>query len=75
VFYIKKARHLQYWQQQAYPVMLVIRQSSGLIRWMNVSTYLEENANVQNQIIFNGSAVTADSIRAYGTQLLGTARQ
>ena len=40
VFQIKNARWVEYWQQQAYPVMLVIRTSDGEIRWMDVSEYL-----------------------------------
>ena len=40
VFQIKNPRWADYWQQQAYPVMLVIRTSDGEIRWMDVSTYL-----------------------------------
>jgi hypothetical protein len=31
VFTIKNERHADYWQQQAYPVMLVIRTSDGMI--------------------------------------------
>ena len=47
-----------YWQQQAYPVMLVIRGEDGAIRWMDVSSYLKrESAKSQTpvtQIIFDG---------------------
>jgi glucan phosphorylase len=42
IFTIKNARHAEYWQQQAYPVMLVIRTSDGSIRWMDISKYLRE---------------------------------
>ena len=34
---IKNPRWADYWQQQAYAVMLVIRTSDGEIRWMDVS--------------------------------------
>ncbi len=32
VYTVKNPRHADYWQQQAYPVMLVIRTSDGSIR-------------------------------------------
>jgi len=32
-----QGRWADYWQQQAYAVMLVIRTSDGEIRWMDVS--------------------------------------
>lgn len=35
-----KNRHAEYWQSHAYPVLLVIRDSGGRIRWMNVTEYL-----------------------------------
>jgi hypothetical protein len=34
---INNPRWADYWQQQAYTVMLVIRTSDGEIRWMDVS--------------------------------------
>jgi hypothetical protein len=40
IFQIKKDRYVEYWQSQRYPVMLVIRTSDGVIRWMNISEYL-----------------------------------
>jgi WD40 repeat protein len=44
VFDIKKPRWAEYWQQQADPVMLVVRTSNGLIRWMDVGAALKEKA-------------------------------
>jgi|GEM_PF-6713712 hypothetical protein len=63
VFTVKNLRHLSYWKQQAYPVMLVIRQSSGLVRWMDVSAYLKQAEQPSPQIIFRGEPVTAVTIR------------
>ena len=57
VFQIKNPRWADYWQQQAYPVMLVIRTSDGEIRWMDVSAWLERNTaggKKVAQIIFEG---------------------
>ncbi len=59
IFIIKKGRWAQYWVQQAYPVMLVIRTSDGEIRWMNVTDYLRERNTDKNQIVFDGEPFTA----------------
>ena len=62
-FISHRSRHAEYWQQQAYPVMLVIRTSDGSIRWMDVSAYLKEQSKVGKtavkQIIFKGEPFTA----------------
>lgn len=36
VFTFKNERHAQYWMDQALPVLLVIRNSEGEVRWMEV---------------------------------------
>jgi small GTP-binding protein len=59
IFSIKKARHSKYWQDQAYPVMLVIATSDKVIRWMNVSDYLKKHGENTKQIIFEGEPFTA----------------
>ncbi|MDD2756326.1 MAG: DUF4365 domain-containing protein, partial [Methanothrix sp.] len=59
VFTIKKPRHAEYWLNQAYPVMLVIRTSDGKIRWMNVTDYLREHGKDTKQIVFQGEPFTA----------------
>jgi DNA-directed RNA polymerase subunit RPC12/RpoP len=67
IFTIKSPRHAQYWQAQAYPVMLVIRESSGLIRWMDVTEYLSRQATSSrgpaSQIEFKGEPFTALSVQ------------
>jgi hypothetical protein len=63
VFTVRNERHLEYWGQQAYPVMLVIRQSSGLIRWMDISAHLKLHGGKSRQIVFRGETVTVDCIR------------
>jgi small GTP-binding protein len=63
IFTVKKAQHLQYWQNQAYPVYLVIRTSDEIIRWMNVTEYLQQRAEKDSkQIIFEGDLFTAASL-------------
>ena len=67
IFTIKNERHASYWQNQAYPVMLVIRTSDGLIRWMDVSTYLKRESDggkkQVRQIVFRGEEFTAFALR------------
>jgi small GTP-binding protein len=66
VFSIKNERHADYWQQQAYPVMLVIRTSDGTIRWMDVSEYLKNESKggkKVKRIVFKGEPFTALSVR------------
>ena len=74
VFTIKEERWADYWQQQAYPVMLVIRISDGSIRWMEISKYLKRegffNEKVK-QIIFDGEPFTALNLRRMRDKILG----
>lgn len=42
VFAIRDPRHADYWMRQKVPVMLVIRDSTGVIRWMEIRSYLIE---------------------------------
>ena len=73
VFRITKERHAQYWQQHAYPVMLVIRRSDGVIRWMDVSAYLRENRNEDGEpvreIVFKGEPLVAQNVRSLRDRL------
>jgi hypothetical protein len=69
VFTVKNDRHLEYWVLQAYPVMLVIRQSNGAIRWMDISAYLKERGQKGRQIVFDGHPVTIESIQKYAAGL------
>ncbi len=63
VFTVKKDRHLKYWLNQAYPVYLVIRTSDGIIRWMNVTKYLQQRRNkTSKQIIFKGELFNAQTL-------------
>jgi hypothetical protein len=67
VFQIKEPRWADYWQQQAYPVMLVVRTSDGTIRWMDVSAYLKNKSGPGKkrvtQIVFEGEPFTALGVR------------
>ena len=41
IFTIKDERHARYWMAQAFPVLLVIRNSEGEVRWMEVRDWLK----------------------------------
>lgn len=74
IFQIKNQRWAKYWQQQAYPVMLVIRNSKSEIRWMNVSEYLKKensrNGKPLTRIIFKGEPFNAASIHRWRDKML-----
>ena len=74
VFQIKNPRWAQYWQDQAYPVMLVIRTSDGVIRWMDVSDYLKRQSTgkTSKQVIFEGERFDVMSVRRWRQKLLGS---
>jgi len=42
IFKIDKERHVKYWMEQAFPVMLVIRDSEGEVRWMEIRDWLRK---------------------------------
>jgi GTPase SAR1 family protein len=74
VFQIKNARWADYWQQQAYPVMLVIRTSDGEIRWMDVSAHLNRasaGGKAVSQIVFKGERFDVMSVRGWRDRVLG----
>jgi len=62
VFTVKDPRHTEYWKQQVYPVMLVIRTPDGQIRWMDVTDYLQQPGAQTRQIVFDGKPFTALSV-------------
>jgi len=67
VFRLTNVRHAQYWRQQAYPVMLVVRKLDGTTQWMNVSRYLDEHwangAEGFREIVFQGENFTVENIK------------
>ena len=74
VFQIKNPRWADYWQQQAYPVMLVIRTSDGEIRWMDVSAYLKRKGargKAVRQIVFQGEPFDVMSVLNWRKRILG----
>jgi HEAT repeat protein len=63
IFSIKNPRHAEYWQAQAYPVLLVIRDSRGQIRWMNITDYLRRQGVNVTQVEFTGEPFMPESVR------------
>jgi small GTP-binding protein len=75
VFTIKKERHAEYWMAQAFPVLLVIRNSDGEVRWMEVRDWLK-GANDKadkpvKQIVFEGERFDVMSVRRWREKALG----
>jgi hypothetical protein len=73
IFYIKNERHVDYWADQIAPVMLVVRSSSGLIRWMEIRDILrKERAQKKKtkQIEFVGERLDSQSITKWRDVLL-----
>jgi hypothetical protein len=54
VFHIKNPCWADYWQQQAYAVMLVIRTSDGEIRWVDVSAFLDHSIQSPERFSLEG---------------------
>ena len=74
MFRIAKQRHVKYWMDQAYPVMLVIRSSNGKIRWMEIRDHLKQITNngekQVRQIVFKGERFDVMSIRRWREEAL-----
>jgi hypothetical protein len=69
-FLIKNEDWAEYWRQQAYPVLLVIRTSDGEIRWMDVSEYLKRAKRLVKQIVFDGERFDVMSVRRWRDRAL-----
>jgi hypothetical protein len=74
VFAIKNERHARYWIAQAFPVLLVIRNSEGQIRWMEVRDWLKHASDngkkAVKQIVFDGERFDVMSVRRWRERVL-----
>ena len=74
IFTIKDERHVRYWMAQPVPVLLVIRNAEGEVRWMEVRDYLKhESDNGQRpvrQIVFAGERFDVMSVRRWRDRAL-----
>jgi hypothetical protein len=74
IFTIKDARHAHYWMSQAFPVLLLIRNSQGKVRWMEVRDYLKQASDngkkPVKQIVFAGECFDVMSVRHWRDRVL-----
>lgn len=75
IFRIPHERHARYWMDQEFPVLLVIRNSAGEIRWMEVRDWLkmasDDGRKPVRQIVFAGERFDVMSVRGWREQALG----
>jgi hypothetical protein len=75
VFTIKEEGHARYWMQQAFPVLLVIRNSEGQVRWMEVRDLLKRASDNGEkpmvQIVFEGQRFDVMSVHRWREGALG----
>jgi GTPase SAR1 family protein len=75
IFTIKDERHARYWMAQAFPVLLVIRNSAGEVRWMEIRDYLKRASDngqqTVRQIVFAGERFDVMSVRRWRDRLRG----
>ena len=69
IFKIKDERHARYWMAQKFPVLLVIRNSEGEVRWMEVRDWLKRASGngkkPVKQIVFEGERLDVMSVRRW----------
>jgi hypothetical protein len=74
IFTIKDERHARYWMEQAFPVLLVIRNSEGDVRWMEVRDWLKRESDngkkPVKQIVFKGERLDVMSVRRWRDRAL-----
>jgi Domain of unknown function (DUF4365) len=79
MFRIKDQRHARYWMAQSFPVLLVIRNTNGEVRWMEVRDWLKRKIDngkrMVKQIIFEGERFDVMSVRRWRDRILGQSDQ
>ena len=74
IFTLKKQRHAESWMAQAFPVLLVIRNSEGEVRWMEVRDWLKRESDngkkPVKQIVFEGERFDVMSVRRWRERAL-----
>ncbi len=74
IFKIDKVRHADYWREQVFPVLLVIRTSDGKVRWMEIREYLkrasDDGRKPVKQIVFEGQRLDVMSVRRWRDKVL-----
>jgi hypothetical protein len=76
VFTIRKERHARYWMAQSFPVLLVVRNSDGEVRWMEVRDRLirarAKGQKAVKQMVFKGERFDVMSVRRWREKALTT---
>ena len=66
IFRIENPRHADYWREQPCPVFLVVRNSAGEVRWMEIREYLQRESDngkkPVKQIVFEGERFDVMSV-------------
>jgi hypothetical protein len=79
IFKITDERHVRYWMAQKFPVLVMIRNSEGEIRWMEVRDWLrrdsENGRKAVRQIIFEGERLDVMSVRRWRDRALSQGLQ
>jgi hypothetical protein len=75
IFQIHHEDHAEYWMDQAYPVFLVIADSKGEVRWMEIRDYLKRESDngkkAVKQLIFEGERFDVMSVRRWREKVFG----
>ena len=75
IFKITKPRHADYWADQAFPVMLVIRDAAGTIEWMRIDEHLRRQRETgpwpAHEIAFQGARFDVVEVRKWRNNALG----
>ena len=75
IFTIKDERHARYWMAQVFPVLLVVRNAEGEVRWMEVREWLKRASDngkkPVRQIVFAGERFDVMSVRRWREKVLG----
>lgn len=75
VFNIPHEDHARYWMEYPCPVFLVVANSKGAVRWMEVRDYLlsakRKNGRLPKSIVFDGKRFSQDSILEWRRRVLG----
>ncbi|MCE9609027.1 MAG: TIR domain-containing protein [Chthoniobacter sp.] len=74
IFTIKDERHARYWMASPFPVLLVIRNSEGEVRWMEIRDWLKRESDngkkPVKQIVFEGERFDVMSVRRWRERIL-----
>lgn len=74
IFRIRRRDHAEYWMKQVFPVFVVLANSRGEARWMEVRDHLRDltrlTGEIPKSIAFSGERFTKESVLAWRGKLL-----